>query len=297
MTRLGVKHGDYIESGMVTRAVEKAQKRVEAMHFEARKHLLEYDDVANAQRKLIYAFRRELMTPNLEIKQRIVENLRLYLDGLFNECGVMEGVASEEFAFDKLTKTLREELKIETINANASLNAVDLRSRVEEEALAQYEQKVSVLAPEQRNEIERILYLQSLDEMWREHLYQMDVLKTGIGLRGYNQKDPLVEYKKESYQLFGELTANLKLAIIKTLFGIRFRTRDEQEAISRMREQMEKAAKEELTYSASSNANRAQAKIEKKIPRNAPCPCGSGKKYKNCHGQSGPKRGVFAPNS
>ncbi|MDR2639639.1 MAG: preprotein translocase subunit SecA [Helicobacteraceae bacterium] len=296
MTRLGVKHGDYIESGMVTRAVEKAQKRVESMHFEARKHLLEYDDVANAQRKLIYAFRRELMTPNIEIRQKIIENLRFYLDGLFAECGVIDG--AEEFAIDRLLKTLREELKIDTASAVSSQSAADIRKQIEESAIAQYEQKISVVAPEQRSEIERILYLQSLDEMWREHLYQMDVLKTGIGLRGYNQKDPLVEYKKESYQLFNELTANLKFAIVKTLFGIRFRTRDEQEAINRMREQMERAAKEEsLTYSASTNANRAQPKIEKKIPRNAPCPCGSGKKYKNCCGQSGPKRGVFAPNS
>ncbi|MDR0665148.1 MAG: preprotein translocase subunit SecA [Helicobacteraceae bacterium] len=296
MTRLGVKHGEYIESGMVTRAVEKAQKRVESMHFEARKHLLEYDDVANAQRKLIYAFRRELMTSDLDVGQKIIENLRFYLDGLFSECGVAEGLAPEEFLTEKLIKTLREDLKIEIEGVKDQTNALALRKLIEEGAIAQYEQKVSVLAPEQRSEIERILYLQSLDEMWREHLYQMDVLKTGIGLRGYNQKDPLVEYKKESYQLFNELTANLKIAIIKTLFGIRFRTRDEQEAINRMREQMEKAAKEEsLTYS---GANvRPQVKIEKKIPRNAPCPCGSGKKYKNCCGQSGPKRGAFAPSN
>jgi preprotein translocase subunit SecA len=125
----------------------------------------------------------------------------------------------------------------------------------------------------------------------------MDVLKTGIGLRGYNQKDPLVEYKKESFLLFNELTANLKAAVVKTLFGIRFRTSDEQEAIRRMREQMEREAKEDLTYTAASQTSDSGApqKVEKKIPRNAPCPCGSGKKYKNCCGQSGPKRGVFAP--
>ncbi|MDR2152082.1 MAG: preprotein translocase subunit SecA [Helicobacteraceae bacterium] len=297
MTRLGVKHGDYIDSGMVTRAVEKAQKRVESMHFEARKHLLEYDDVANAQRKLIYAFRRELLTPDVDIRQKIMENIRFYLDALFNECGIMEGIAPEEFPIDKLTKTLLEELKLEIQSVNQPTSAEELRNLIETNAIERYEQKISVLAPEQRSEIERILYLQSLDEMWREHLYQMDVLKTGIGLRGYNQKDPLVEYKKESYQLFNELTANLKFAIVKTLFGIRFRTRDEQEAINRMREKMEQAAKEEsLSYSGSNANARAQVKIEKKIPRNAPCPCGSGKKYKNCCGQSGPKRGAFAPN-
>ncbi|MDR1452011.1 MAG: preprotein translocase subunit SecA [Helicobacteraceae bacterium] len=298
MTRLGVKHGEFIESGMVTRAVEKAQKRVESMHFEARKHLLEYDDVANAQRKIIYAFRRELMTPNLEIKNKIIENLRFYLDGLFGECGVIEGASPEEFAIDKLIKVLREDLRVEIASVDGSSSASELRKIVAENATAQYEQKMSVVAPEQRGEIERILYLQSLDEAWREHLYQMDVLKTGIGLRGYNQKDPLVEYKKESYQMFNELTTNLKFSIVKTLFGVRFRTRDEQEAINRMREQMEKAAKEErLTYAAPSSSSQSAGtfKIEKKIPRNSLCPCGSGKKYKNCHGQSGPKRGALAP--
>ncbi|MDR2033598.1 MAG: preprotein translocase subunit SecA [Helicobacteraceae bacterium] len=296
MTRLGVKHGEYIESGMVTRAVERAQKKVESMHFESRKHLLEYDDVANAQRKLIYAFRRELLQENIEIKEKIGENIGVYLERLFNECAIIDGFASADFLLDKLSKTLSEELKIEIeIEIDGRLNASALRKEIEEEVRKNYENKMAVVAPEQRSEIERILYLQNLDEQWREHLYQMDVLKTGIGLRGYNQKDPLVEYKKESFMLFNELTANLKMTVVKTLFGIRFRTRDEQEAINRMREQMQKAAKEDLTY-ASASGETPKPKIEKKIPRNAPCPCGSGKKYKNCCGLSGPKRGVFAPN-
>ncbi|MDR1911449.1 MAG: preprotein translocase subunit SecA [Helicobacteraceae bacterium] len=294
MTRLGVKHGEYIESGMVTRAVERAQKKVESMHFESRKHLLEYDDVANAQRKLIYAFRRELLQENIEIKEKIGENISVYLERLFNECAIIDGFVSADFLLDKLSKTLSEELKIE-IEIDGTLNAPALRKKIEEEVRENYENKMAVVAPEQRSEIERILYLQNLDEQWREHLYQMDVLKTGIGLRGYNQKDPLVEYKKESFMLFNELTANLKITVVKTLFGIRFRTRDEQEAINRMREQMQKAAKEDLTY-ASASGEATKPKIEKKIPRNAPCPCGSGKKYKNCCGLSGPKRGVFAPN-
>ncbi|MDR2905648.1 MAG: preprotein translocase subunit SecA [Helicobacteraceae bacterium] len=297
MGRLGVKDGEYIESGMVTRAVEKAQKKVEAMHFEARKHLLEYDDVANAQRKLIYAFRRDLLREEFAIGQKIAENRRYYLDTLFANRGIVDNLDAKDVDFDALAKSLLEDLKADIRGGGLEdLGSNELKSRLEDALSAVYDEKFAPVA-DQRAEIERILYLQNLDELWREHLYRMDILKTGIGLRGYNQKDPLVEYKKESFMLFNELTAGIKSAIIKTLYSIRFRATDEQEALERMRAQMEAAAENvRLKHEASALSGTDDVKqnaplIEKKIPRNDPCPCGSGKKYKNCCGQSGPKKG------
>ncbi|MDR0747673.1 MAG: preprotein translocase subunit SecA [Helicobacteraceae bacterium] len=300
MSKLGVKRGEYIESGIITRAVERAQKKVESLHFEARKHLLEYDDVANAQRKVIYAFRRDLLKTDFDVAKKITENSEIYLNNLFNECSIAEGLAYEDFNIDRLIETLKEELKIIVKKEEiANLSASDLRSRVTQYALDVYTAKMTLLGSERRSEIERILYLQNLDELWREHLYQMDVLKTGIGLRGYNQKDPLVEYKKESFLMFNDFSERLKSSVVKTMFSLQLRvSQDEEQAIARMREKMEKASDDMRLLHQNSSTSGADAskpvKIEKKIPRNDPCPCGSGKKYKNCCGQSGPKRGVFA---
>ena len=145
-----------------------------------------------------------------------------------------------------------------------------------------YEQKMSKVGDKQKSEIERILYLQILDNAYREHLYAMDTLKTGIGLRGYNQKDPLVEYKKESYNMFIELIANIKNEIIKILYTIQLQSNEdrqkEQEAIARMKEQLEEAT-EHITTNVAQEAVRNS---DKKIARNETCPCGSGKKYKKC---------------
>ena len=157
-----------------------------------------------------------------------------------------------------------------------------------------YDKKMSVTSLEQKSEIERILYLQILDSAWREHLYAMDTLKTGIGLRGYNQKDPLVEYKKESYNMFIELIGNIKNEIIKILFTIQLQSQEdkqkEQEALAKMKEQMEKST-EHITTNI---AQEAVKNSDKKIARNETCPCGSGLKYKQCCGKSGPKIGLAA---
>lgn len=156
-----------------------------------------------------------------------------------------------------------------------------------------YNDKMSVISDEQRSEIERILYLQILDKAWREHLYSMDTLKTGIGLRGYNQKDPLVEYKKESYNMFIELINGIKTEIIKVLFTIRLQNEEQEQAeLEKMKQEME-ANNNDIQFNNTQDAQKIGT-MEKKIARNEPCPCGSGKKYKQCCGKSGPKRGVLA---
>ncbi|RXJ60221.1 preprotein translocase subunit SecA [Candidatus Marinarcus aquaticus] len=295
MERLGIEEGEHIESSMVTRAVENAQKKVESMHFESRKHLLEYDDVANKQRKVIYAFRNDLLNPEFDIASKIDENRLEYVANLLASCEIFDGMPSEDFDYDKIIVRLKEELNL--VATKEDLQADDyvaLEEKLISILKSMYDDKMSLAAPDQRSEIERILYLQILDNAWREHLYSMDTLKTGIGLRGYNQKDPLVEYKKESYNMFVELTSSIKNEIIKVLFTVQLRSKDDEQRDKEMLEKMisdMEHDQEQLQTNLSDNP-----KLEKKIARNEPCPCGSGKKYKQCCGKSGPKRGLVAGN-
>lgn len=297
MERLGIEEGEHIESRMVTRAVENAQKKVEAMHFESRKHLLEYDDVANQQRKVIYSFRNDLLKPDFDIGSKLEENRREYVQNLLLNAHIIKGMPTEDFDLEFIKVKVEEELRLLlTLEDLKSDSYEDLEEKLATILKEVYDSKMAMAAIEQKNEIERILYLQILDTAWREHLYSMDTLKAGIGLRGYNQKDPLVEYKKESYNMFIELISSIKHEIIKILFTIQLQSNEdrqkEQEAIARMKEQMEEAT-EHITTNVAQEAVRNS---DKKIARNEECPCGSGLKYKNCCGKSGPKIGLAAVN-
>ena len=294
MDRLGIDEGESIESRMVTRAVENAQKKVESLHFEARKHLLEYDDVANEQRKTIYKYRDELLDKNYDMSEKIAQNRVEYATNLLDTAEIFHGGLKDDYDIKNLCSIILADCGEEIDESELKgLEYNELVEKIAQILEVRYNEKMSVLNEEQRKDIEKILYLQVLDNAWREHLYQMDILKTGIGLRGYNQKDPLVEYKKESYNLFMELVGRLKTESVKTLQIVRFKSREEQEEQARMMlEASQNAENEPLNYS-----NQGEDKNftpEKKIPRNAPCPCGSGKKYKDCHGKSGPKKGIFA---
>jgi preprotein translocase subunit SecA len=298
MERLGIEEGESIESGMVTRAVENAQKKVENMHFESRKHLLEYDDVANEQRKVIYAFRKNLLDENYDSGTKIDENRKEFIVDILARCDIFDGAIREDFNLTKVQEVLKEELNHD-INSLENLEFDELAEKIENSLKEQYTEKMSVVDEKQRCEIERVLYLQVLDNAWREHLYQMDIMKTGINLRGYNQKDPLVEYKKESFNLFLELTSRIKFESYTTLHLVQLRA-EENEDIEMARRELERFANEsmenmELIHEdANQPQEKEEIKIEKKIPRNEPCPCGSGKKYKQCCGKSGPKKGVLA---
>jgi len=297
MERLGVEDGEYIESKMVTRAVEKAQKKVENMHYEGRKQIVEYDDVANEQRKIIYKYRNQLLDPQYDIGAKINSIREEYVEHLLVECDIFDGGAKEDFNIKKLTELLKEELNLSV--------EIEFLSKFEYEDLVKetitiikdsYDKKMVVLEKEVRDEVERELSLKELDNAWREHLYAMDNMKTGIRLRAYNQKDPLVEYKKESYNLFSELISDIKFNTIKTLHIIQFKMESPEEEAARMAQQIEMQRKmdeatRELNLSSSGNINETHIK---KIARNDPCPCGSGRKYKHCCGKSGPKKGVFA---
>nr|WP_148785411.1 preprotein translocase subunit SecA [Campylobacter concisus] len=294
MDRLGIDEGESIESRMVTRAVENAQKKVESLHFEARKHLLEYDDVANEQRKTIYKYRDELLDKNYDMSEKIAQNRVEYATNLLDTAEIFHGGLKDDYDIKNLCSIILADCGEEIDESELKgLEYNELVEKIAQILEVRYNEKMSVLNEEQRKDIEKILYLQVLDNAWREHLYQMDILKTGIGLRGYNQKDPLVEYKKESYNLFMELVSRLKTESVKTLQIVRFKSREEQEEQARMMlEASQNAENEPLSYN--NQGEEENFTPEKKIPRNAPCPCGSGKKYKDCHGKSGPKKGIFA---
>jgi len=277
-----------------------AQKKVENLHFESRKHLLEYDDVANEQRKTIYNFRNNLLDPKYDISSKLDEIRNEFISNILFRAEIFEGGVKEDYDLKKCCSIIAEELN-ENIDEE-ELKDLDYHAIVEKlsEILKDnYNIKMSVVDDEQRNEIERILYLQILDNAWREHLYQMDILKTGIGLRGYNQKDPLVEYKKESYTLFVELVDRIKFESFKTLHTVQLKDEEEELEKARMQEILDEMqiSNEDMKLLHESSLEpdvNEPLKAVKKIPRNAPCPCGSGKKYKNCCGKSGPKKGIFS---
>lgn len=298
MEKLGLKDGEHIESKLVTRAVENAQKKVENLHFESRKHLLEYDDVANEQRKSVYKFRDELLDANYDISAKIAENREYALNQIFSKLKAFDHQNLSEEELLGLKNVLKEDF-----NAHVTLEDLKKASPIEkfvaEKLKSDYENKMKVLDSEQRSRIERIVYLQILDNAWREHLYTMDNLKTGINLRGYNQKDPLVEYKKESYNLFLELIEDIKMEAIKTFSKIQFENEQDSSDAERYLDNFsEEREHESVTYrheeTLDEDLNVAMKAFAKTPKRNEPCPCQSGKKYKDCCAKSGPKKGLFA---
>lgn len=287
MDKLGLDEGEHIESKLVTRSVENAQKKVESMHFEARKHLLEYDDVANEQRKAIYRARNELLDSEYNISHKIIENRQDSIKLLLQRCEVF----SDDDNLELLCAQAQEDFNIQLNQENLKeyfKNNNNFEAYIEETLIRDYEAKMQRIDPKTRSEIEKLVYLQTLDNLWREHLYVMDNLKTGIGLRGYNQKDPLVEYKKESYNLFVELIEQIKYTAIKMLQKVQLRATDNTEQTKVARQKLANSTK-------NTQATQPKAPVFKGRPvRNEPCPCGSGKKYKDCCGKSGPKSGELA---
>ena len=298
MDKLGIEKGEHIESKIVTRSIEGAQKKVENMHFESRKHILKYDDVANEQRKVIYKFRNDLMDENFDIASKIKANREEFVKYLLARADIYEDTLEEDYDLEALVGIVAE---YTTLHLDAKSLPREYDKLVEylvEKLEKFYEEKISLVDKKEREEIERSLYIQVLDENWREHLYQMDILKTGIGLRGYNQKDPLVEYKKESFNLFNELIEKVKTEYMKILHSLQIQYEtDPQTGLSE--EEMIKAIEEFNKQMAEDEEFGEIFKEEvvtnqKKPKRNDPCPCGSGEKYKNCCGKSGPKKGVLA---
>ena len=326
MQRLGMEEGVPIENGMVSRAIERAQKQVEAQNFSVRKHLLEYDDVMNKQRESVYTLRREILEGKIHLSEDEVVDTHAYVLALAED--ILEDQI-ERFAGPKLDI---EEWDIPALIRDASrvfgldpavLEKLELETKSAEEigdaiwALAKtsYEEKDRIVGGELLRRVERDIMLQVVDHQWKDHLYSLDHLKEGIGLRGYGQRDPLVEYKKESFALFQDMKDRIEEEIVRTLFWLRPVLNEEAPAVPRARRAtpmtMNKPAAESIPAFAASRSQAATmeddfpmpggpgpspARVggddviktvrreEPKVGRNDPCPCGSGKKYKKCHG-------------
>ena len=277
MQKLGLEEGESIENAMVTRAVEGAQKRVEAHHFEIRKTLLDYDNVMSQQREVIYTLRRELMEeadldPVLqEFRDDVLEEMYTGLEAARDKPNPEEEEA--------VRARLREVFTIDRVLAEDA----PLPSRDEARDLIQgiFDQLRSD-APDLYKDITRYFMLEELDRCWKEHLRNMDSLRDGIGLRGYGQKDPKLEYKREGFEMFQAMLFRVRESAFKALTRIRVQRQEEEEESREQFKHKEEPA--HVAYSGGEDAGHAQAKAEPRIGRNDPCPCGSGKKYKKCCG-------------
>lgn len=282
MSRLGMEEGQPIEHSLVSRAIENAQKRVEAHHFDIRKHLLEYDDVMNKQREVIYAQRKSVLKG-----EGVAEEIQGMIGELAEE--VVEPIADEktypeEWDYRRLNESLMRifsfGLNIRTEEA-AQMTKEKLIEKIRQEAVDYYKRKEMEFEVEVLRHLERIIYLQTIDSLWKEHLLAMEHLKEGIGLRGYGQRNPLQEYQKEGYEMFMDLVKQIKEETISKLFRVQIAKSQEIREIEAPRPQPLV-----LSHGEETEVKAKPIKREgKKIGRNDPCPCGSGKKYKKCHGR------------
>jgi preprotein translocase subunit SecA len=312
-----MKEGEVIESKMLSRQIERAQRKVEAYNFDLRKNLLEYDDVANDQRKVIYQQRTELMAAE-DISDSITGIRAEVVNGIIDQYVPRESV-EEEWNLAGLAEAIEREFLVQVdpkgwLEANHDLAEAGLRERVVEAVEAAYQQKVEQVGAPVMRHLEKAVMLQELDKHWREHLAAMDYLRQGIHLRAYAQKNPKQEYKREAFELFGALLDRIKHDSISLLSRLQVRTEAEIEEQERERER-QMARRLQLQHAAPQSAISTDAAAAgpeaaagqagplaaapmagpeaitpvvregRKVGRNEPCPCGSGKKYKHCHGQ------------
>ena len=312
MDRLKLPEGEAIESGLVSRAIESAQRKVEARNFDIRKQLLDYDDVANEQRKVIYAHRNELLdTPDVS---EVITNLRQgALEEVFRR-HVPEGTVEEQWDINGLEKELQNEWQLpvpvsQWLKENEDLGDEAILARIVEEADKRYHAKIERVGAEAFGNFERSIMLQSIDQHWREHLSALEHLRQGIHLRGYAQKNPKQEYKREAFELFENLLGIIRTEVSRVLMNVQIQSAAEAEQVA---DQLEDRAEQtaggaRMMHADSSelggmdedpeavalrlqevaSANPAQRPIVNghHVGRNDPCPCGSGKKYKHCHGK------------
>ena len=293
MDRLGVKEGEVIQHGMVTKAIERAQKRVEAQNFAIRKHLLEYDNVMNQQREVIYD-RRAAALEGADLKEEVLGLIEKVVESKVNQF-----TGSNEYPENWNLTGLREELrKIFLLELKfkdediPKLTQNELKEKITSVVKEIYENKEKAYGSEVMRQLERFAMLQAIDESWKEHLYELDMLKTGIGLRAYGQKDPLLEYKKEAFQMFAEMVDRVDEEALSLIYKLQVRGKEEQ-ARRKEPERRLQAIHQEAAGMGYSTTNQADevapgkskpVKVGQKVGRNDPCPCGSGKKYKKCCG-------------
>ncbi|MBC3917732.1 preprotein translocase subunit SecA [Undibacterium sp. CY18W] len=302
MDRLKMPEGEPIEAGIVSRSIESAQRKVEARNFDIRKQLLEYDDVANDQRKVIYQQRNELL--EAQDMSELISSLR---HGMFHDI-VREYVPAEsveeQWDIPSLEAVLRNEWALDIplakmLEEEANLNDEDIMERVQKAANDVYQAKLDIVGKDSFAGFERSVMLQSIDSHWREHLAALDHLRQGIHLRGYAQKNPKQEYKREAFELFGQMLDQIKNEVVRTVVTVRIQSREEIEAAEEQlaQSQIENVHYQHADFDADASAEeimapgviaddgQAEVGYALKIGRNDPCPCGSGRKFKQCHGR------------
>jgi preprotein translocase subunit SecA len=303
MERLKLPEGEPIEAGMVSRSIESAQRKVEGRNFDVRKQLLEYDDVANDQRKVIYAQRNEVLEA-----QAITETIDSLRDGTFTDLVnkfVPENSVEEQWDIDALQLSLESEWQLsvgltELVKQSKSVTDEDVLEHVLKAARQAYQQKAEIVGAESWANFERSIMLQVIDSQWREHLSALDHLRQGIHLRGYAQKNPKQEYKREAFELFSAMLDRVRDDAIKVLMTVRIQSAEEVQqaeeaaALAAQKQQIEyqhseyQEGGEQQPAAVPAPASEHPGTVRNMMPkvgRNEPCPCGSGKKYKQCHGQ------------
>lgn len=291
MRKLGMKPGEAIEHPWVTKAIANAQRKVESRNFDIRKQLLEYDDVANDQRRAIYTQRNEL----LDVSD-ISETITSIREDVFKstiDSYIPPQSLEEMWDVEGLEQRLKNDFDLDMpvkawLDKEPELHEETLRERIFQQAIEVYQRKEDVVGSEVMRNFEKGVMLQTLDSLWKEHLAAMDYLRQGIHLRGYAQKDPKQEYKRESFSMFAAMLESLKYEVISTLSKVQVRMPEEIEALEQQRrEEAERLARQQqLSHQEEDSLNTGSpAQADRKIGRNDPCPCGSGKKYKQCHGR------------
>ena len=295
MDRLKMPDGEAIEAGIVTRSIESAQRKVEARNFDMRKQLLEYDDVSNDQRKVIYQQRNEILDAK-DLSAQIGSLREGCFNDLVRQYVPVESV-EEQWDLAALEKILLDEWKLTVqlqsmVNDASAITDENLLARVRAEAGKVFDEKVELVGGENFTQFERMVLLQSIDTHWREHLSSLDYLRQGIHLRGYAQKQPKQEYKREAFELFGQLLDAVKNDVTKVLMTVQIQSGEQlEQAAEDMEARGESIAN--VTYSAPTETGEVQTVVDEqtvkaevpRVGRNEPCPCGSGKKYKQCHGK------------
>jgi preprotein translocase subunit SecA len=293
MNRLKMPEGEAIEHPWVTRAIENAQRKVEQRNFDIRKQLLEYDDVSNDQRKVIYEQRNELLA-----SENVADTIRAMRDDVLNDAislHIAPGSMEEQWEVAALEKLLAAQFSVDLplaqwLKDDSTLNEDGLRRRISEAADAAYAEKEALVGAEALRQFERAVMLQSLDTHWREHLSALDMLRQGIHLRGYAQKQPKQEYKREAFELFSAMLTAIKAEVTQITTTVQIRTPEEVQAVephepSNVQYQHSEYDEGRDFAEAGQEAAAAAPAAFPKVGRNDPCPCGSGRKYKHCHGR------------
>ena len=286
MDRLGMGEDDPIEHKLITRSIENAQKKVEGRNFDMRKHVLEYDDVMNQQREVIYGERRKVLLGD-NLREHILGMLGGIIEAQMNQYA-NEKLYPEEWSLENLITDAegiyapKGRIKLEELEDMSRDELQDFLTQVAEESYTQREQ---LFGEDNMRELEKIIMLRVVDNRWMEHLDRMDMLREGIGLLAYGQRQPLVEYKIRGHEMFNQMIASIQNDIASLIFRVNIITREQQEAMERENQQRMAAAKANHGDDFQENVKQP-VKNGEKIGRNDPCPCGSGKKYKNCCGKN-----------